>query len=83
MLIKSAIIAALTALPAASIALPALTGTTLTLSLGAVSLDYDSRDGFDLGIETACFVTRCPLAQISIARREALPSITTVSDRAV
>ena len=83
MVIKSAIIAALAALPAASIALPALTGTTLTLSFGAVSLDYDSRDGFDLDIETACFVTRCPLARLSVTRRAEPPSITAVGDREV
>ncbi|MEA1943308.1 MAG: hypothetical protein U9P68_13775 [Pseudomonadota bacterium] len=83
MVIKSAIIAVLTALPALSIAVPAVTGTTLTLSVGALSLDYDSRDGFDLGIEAACFVTRCPLAQLSIARREAPPSVTAVGYRSV
>jgi len=81
MLIKSAIIAVLTALPAVSLALPALTGTTLTLSVGALSLDYDSRNGFDLDIDAACFVTRCPLARLSLARREAPPSVTAVAYR--
>ena len=83
MVIKSAIIAVLTAIPALSIAFPALTGTTLTLSVGALSLDYDSREGFDLDIEAACFVTRCPLAQLSLARREAPPSVTAVSHHPV
>lgn len=81
MLVKSAIIAALTVLPAVSVALPALTGRTLTLSIGAVSLDYDSRDGFDLDIDAACFVARCPLARLSLTRREAPPSVTAVAYR--
>lgn len=70
MAVKTALLAGLVALPLASIGLSALTGATVVLSLGGVSVTYGWHKGVGFDIDPACYVTHCPIAALHIGRTD-------------
>ena len=47
------------------VALPAVSGIPVTLSLGPVDVTFDRDKWIDLDLDPDCFIETCPIAQIS------------------
>lgn len=76
MLVKTGVLAAMAALPAVSLALPPATGLNITLSMGGYALVLNGHRGPDFRIDTTCFATPCPLAQLRFERSNEIPGET-------
>ncbi|MBO6764157.1 hypothetical protein [Maricaulis sp.] len=73
MLVKTEVLAAMATLPAVSLALPPVTGLNVTLSMGAYSVVLEGDGAPDFRIDTTCFATPCPLAELSFEKSNETP----------